>query len=145
MNNLYFHLASQVCLFSHVLCWSIFINPALAPVNSQICRNMSPYGRCSSNSACGCIPMAGASNVGVCAFMWTFCAELQPCGPSLHCPDRSHLCVHHSRCGDDPICYPVSMIDRSLCPSMQSSESDKYHQNKAFYPRAFSERLRRNL
>ncbi|UJR18314.1 hypothetical protein I4U23_005216 [Adineta vaga] len=64
--------------------------------------------------------MVGANNVGICAFLYTFCAELELCGPSLKCSDRSHLCIHHSRCGDRPRCYPSSMIDRNLCPPIQS-------------------------
>ncbi|UJR38819.1 hypothetical protein I4U23_031484 [Adineta vaga] len=54
-------------------------------VNSQICHTVLSYARCSTNSACGCFPVVGADNVGICAFLWKFCSHLVPCGPSQDC------------------------------------------------------------
>ncbi|CAF0799473.1 unnamed protein product [Adineta ricciae] len=93
------------------------------PVDSQICKTTSAYEECSGNGACGCFPMAGANNIGICAFLWQSCDELQPCGPSLDCSDSDHICVHHTRCADHPVCYPLAMAEQDLCPSMQSVKS----------------------
>ena len=55
--------------------------------------------------------MIGANDVGVCAFLWKSCSQLVPCGSSQDCSDADHICVHHRRCNDSPVCYPLSMIE----------------------------------
>jgi hypothetical protein len=32
------------------------------------------------------------------------------------------VCVHHIRCGDYPVCYPLSMIDEDICPLIPTSK-----------------------
>jgi hypothetical protein len=88
----------------------------------MICHSATPYNRCSTNSACGCFPAVNSPNVGVCAFLWNFCSELVPCGSSQDCSDPEHICVHHSRCSDYPVCYPLSMTVEKICPSIPISE-----------------------
>ncbi|CAF1557138.1 unnamed protein product, partial [Adineta ricciae] len=85
-------------------------------VNCQTCDSTIPYARCSTNSACGCLPMVGADNIGICAFLWKFCSQLLPCGSSQGCSEPDHVCVQHSRCSNKPLCYPVSMMNDNICP-----------------------------
>ena len=85
-------------------------------MNSQICDSTIPYSECSTNGACGCFPMVGATNVGVCAFLWKFCSQLVPCGLTQKCSNADYICVHHRRCSDSPMCYPLSMINENTCP-----------------------------
>ncbi|CAF1529119.1 unnamed protein product [Adineta ricciae] len=85
-------------------------------VNSEVCTKTDPYGRCSTNSACGCFPMAGAQNAGVCAFLWKFCSQLIPCESSQDCSQPDHICVHHHRCNHRPVCYPLLMANEAICP-----------------------------
>ena len=80
---------------------------------------MSQYDQCSANSACGCFPMVGAHNVGICGFLWTSCSTLAPCDSLTNsCAKDDQICVHHPRCNTRPICYPVSMIDPRICPTV---------------------------
>ncbi len=111
----------MVCYFVfHVY---LLFSCLIVQVNAQICRGMSQYDRCSTNSACGCFQMAGANNIGVCGFLWSFCSRLMPCGSLLNdCSEPDHICVHHIRCGDYPVCYPLSMIDEDICPLIPTSK-----------------------
>ncbi|UJR24213.1 hypothetical protein I4U23_027180 [Adineta vaga] len=86
-------------------------------VNCSICSETSQYGRCASNSACGCFHMTGANNVGICGFLWTSCSTHDLCDSINNtCAKDDHICVHHPRCTSQPVCYPVSMIDPRICP-----------------------------
>ncbi|CAF0999165.1 unnamed protein product [Adineta ricciae] len=88
-------------------------------VNSQICQDVAQYGRCSANSACGCFHMVNVIDTGICGFLWTNCAQLTACSSldnACHQPDT--VCVQHPRCQSLPLCYPVSMIDQRICPSL---------------------------
>ncbi|CAF1631981.1 unnamed protein product, partial [Adineta ricciae] len=99
-------------------------------VNSQICDSTIPYSRCSSNSACKCYPMVGAKNVGVCTFILKTCSQLIPCGSSQECSDPDSICIRHSRCNNSPVCYPLSMINENICPSLSTGvQSKKWKQN----------------
>ncbi|CAF1543093.1 unnamed protein product, partial [Adineta ricciae] len=102
-------------------CFSLILLNFIIQVNSLICNSTIPYSRCSKNSACGCFPMAGADNVGICAFLWKFCSELVSCESSQECYKRDHICVHHHRCNSYPVCYPLSMMNETICP-LQSNE-----------------------
>jgi hypothetical protein len=104
-------------LQAHLLIFLLLI----AEVISQICYEPSQYDRCSTNSACGCFHMAGASNTGICGFLWVTCSELVPCQTSDNtCYEPDHICVYHPRCHLYPVCYPVSMIDLRICPAIAS-------------------------
>ncbi|CAF4246057.1 unnamed protein product, partial [Rotaria sordida] len=104
-------------------------------VSSLICDSTTAYGRCSSNNACKCYPMAGANNVGVCTFIWKPCSLLVPCCSLQECSDPDSICVHHNRCSNSPICYPLSMIKEDICPLLltvtnEMTTKDKF--NKMF-------------
>ncbi|CAF1551503.1 unnamed protein product [Adineta ricciae] len=98
-------------------CIVILFSITIVHVNGQLCPNTTQYGRCSMNSACGCLHMAGANNVGICGFLYGFCSKLTPCESTDNlCDEPHHICVHHPRCSSHPVCYPVSMIDQQVCP-----------------------------
>ncbi|CAF3846003.1 unnamed protein product [Rotaria sp. Silwood1] len=79
------------------------LSSLIAQVNSQICQGVSQYGRCSSNSACGCLHMEA------------------PCeGADNYCRQSDHICVHHPRCHVRPLCFSVSMMDAKLCPPIKA-------------------------
>jgi len=71
---------------------------------------------CSTNVACGCIPLVSIDDVGICGVTSVNCARLTPCEGGFECPSSNQKCVWHSRCGDTPVCYPMSMADTRLCP-----------------------------
>ncbi|CAF3894376.1 unnamed protein product [Rotaria sordida] len=90
---------------------------SLVRVKSQFCNGISQYGRCSTNSACACYHIAGATDIGICADEVVNCAELVACEHSSNlCYDRNHRCVHHPQCHNLPVCYPVPSFNRQLCP-----------------------------
>ncbi|CAF1242507.1 unnamed protein product [Rotaria magnacalcarata] len=108
----------MVSIVFHCLTF-FFLSSLVVEVNSQICQEVSQYGRCSSNSACGCLHMEGASNIGICGFQWVTCSDLVPCEETNnYCGQSDHICVHHPRCHERPLCFPVSMMDAKLCPPM---------------------------
>lgn len=87
-------------------------------VNGQTCSGTYPYGPCSSNSACGCLPLSFTDDVGICAVLGMSCARLSPCRSSDHsCDSPNHICVQHPQCDSRPLCYPLVMVDQRLCPS----------------------------
>ena len=93
-------------------------------VNSQICHGIQ-YDRCSTNSDCGCLHMAGAADTGICGFLLGACSEFAACASSNNaCQEPSHTCVHHPRCHLLPVCYPVSMIDQRICPPIASKRTN---------------------
>ncbi|CAF4398189.1 unnamed protein product [Rotaria sp. Silwood2] len=95
-----------------------------ARVNSQLCRGIPQYGRCSSNTACGCFHMEGAPNIGVCGFQWVDCLDLNPCDLNDgSCPEADQICVKHPRCSTAPVCYPASMIQSTVCPSTKPAST----------------------
>ncbi|CAF2636165.1 unnamed protein product [Rotaria sp. Silwood2] len=78
---------------------------------------MSQYDRCSPNSACACFYIAGAINIGICSDEFIDCSELVACERSNNlCLEPGHRCVHHPRCHNLPVCYPVPSFNRQLCP-----------------------------
>ncbi|CAF0979601.1 unnamed protein product [Adineta steineri] len=89
------------------------------PLSSQICQDIAQYAQCSTNSACGCFHMINTDNSGVCGFLWPICSQLALCNSSDNtCQQSGTVCVRHSRCNDRPLCYPVSMMDQRICPSI---------------------------
>ena len=113
-------------LFVHFMLSIIQLCLNIVQINSETCNSTIPYNQCSKNGACGCFPMVGAENVGVCGFLWKFCSHLQPCGPSQECSNSDHICIHHSRCNNHPICYPLTMINENICPPISISKSFKF-------------------
>jgi hypothetical protein len=98
---------------------------SLARVTSQICHGISQNDRCSTNSACGCLRMAGAGDAGICGFLYGPCSELVSCESTNNaCYEPNHICVHHPRCYLHPVCYPVSMIDQRICPPLSSKRNE---------------------
>ena len=78
---------------------------------------MLQYDECSSNAACACFHMEGATGTGICAYEWLDCSDLVPCEQTTNrCLQSDHICVRHPRCHDLPVCYPTSMTDKRICP-----------------------------
>ncbi|CAF1283177.1 unnamed protein product [Rotaria sordida] len=105
-------------MFSTVVHCFVFVLFSLTVrVKSQFCNGISQYGRCSTNSACACYHIAGATDIGICADEVVNCSELVACEHSSNlCYDRNHRCVHHPQCHNLPVCYPVPSFNRQLCP-----------------------------
>ncbi|CAF4100188.1 unnamed protein product [Adineta steineri] len=87
-------------------------------VNSQICHGVSQYDQCSTNNACGCLHRIDATdNIGICGFLRMTCSQFIPCESSNStCYEPDHICIYHPRCRSHPICYPLSMTDKEICP-----------------------------
>lgn len=73
-------------------------------------------------TACAYLQMVGAAaGAGVYAFRWLDCSELVPCQPPYNsCDEPGAICIHHPECEDAALCYPVSMTDKRICPTMSS-------------------------
>ncbi|CAF2550865.1 unnamed protein product [Rotaria sp. Silwood2] len=81
---------------------------------------MCQYDKCSTNSACGCFRMTAANDTGICGVLWLACSQLVACGPPNNvCYQPGHICVHHPRCFNHSICYPLSMTGQ-ICPPLSS-------------------------
>ncbi|CAF1225226.1 unnamed protein product [Rotaria sordida] len=90
---------------------------SLVRVKSQLCQGISQYDRCSPNSACVCFYLADAIDVGICGNEFVNCPELVPCERSNNfCREPNHRCVHHPRCHNLPVCYPIPSFNQQLCP-----------------------------
>jgi len=87
-------------------------------VRAQTFETMHP---CSTNVACGCIPLVFAEDIGICGVTSVNCARLTPCEGGFECPSPNQICLSHSRCGATPICYPMSMADTRLCPPIPTT------------------------
>jgi hypothetical protein len=86
-------------------------------VKSQTCQGTYQYAQCSSNSACGCLSLPFADNIGICALLGVSCSRLSPCQSDDSCEKTDHICVRHPQCDSRPLCYPLTMTDQRLCPS----------------------------
>ncbi|CAF1271496.1 unnamed protein product [Rotaria sordida] len=105
-------------------CFVFVLLSLTVQVKSQICQRMSQYDQCSSNSACACFHMEGAHNVGICGFQFVTCSELVACNrTNNHCHGSNHICVHHPRCHNLPVCYPVSMTGQEICPPITMTDT----------------------
>ncbi|CAF0791768.1 unnamed protein product [Rotaria sordida] len=106
-------------MFSTVIrCFVFILFSFTVRVKSQYCPEIAQYDRCSLNSACACFHIAGAINVGICSDEFVDCSELVACESSNNlCREPNHRCVHHPRCHNLPVCYPVPSFNRQLCPS----------------------------
>jgi hypothetical protein len=92
----------------------------LGNVKSQTCDSTSQDSSCSSNSACGCLPIEFSDNIGICGLTGVICSRLSPCQPDDTCQNSGYICVRHSQCGSTPLCYPLLLIDQRLCPPIMS-------------------------
>lgn len=92
-------------------------------MNYETCEGASQYDRCSTNNACGCFHRINTNESSICGFLWTSCSRLEPCRPSDHiCDQKDSICVQHPRCHNRPVCYPLSMMNQQICPSITSKE-----------------------
>ena len=90
-------------------------------VQAQTCQGAMQYDQCSSNMACGCLPLVNTDNAGICAYLHVRCSELTSCAKDNRtCYRPNHLCVNHSRCHSAPTCYPTEVGLQMLCPSISS-------------------------
>lgn len=97
---------------------------SIVRVNCQTCRGMSQYEQCSTNNDCGYFPLTISDDSGICGFLWINCSRLEPCEiPNDYCENPGYICVHHPRCHNVPVCYPLSMIDQRLCPPKKSKKN----------------------
>jgi hypothetical protein len=92
---------------------------------------MSQYDQCSTNSICGCFHTIdnnnNNNNRGICGFLWLTCSEFVSCGSPNHmCYEPDHICVHHPRCHDHPVCYPLSKANEQICPLIISKIENIY-------------------
>jgi len=86
-------------------------------VNSQTCESATQYSACSLSSECGCLSLSFSDNLGICGHLGQSCSEFSPCqSPNDACAQSQHICVRHPRCSSSPLCYPLSLIDQSVCP-----------------------------
>ncbi|CAF0841510.1 unnamed protein product [Adineta steineri] len=115
----------------NIYCYAVFfILSITVQIESQICEKTPQYGECSTNSACGCFHMVGTNNdAGVCGFLWPTCYRLVPCNSSGKSCQSNTICVRHPECDDRPLCYPIEMIDQTMCPPMQNKINLKWKQN----------------
>ncbi|CAF3864712.1 unnamed protein product [Rotaria magnacalcarata] len=94
--------------------------------NFQSCQGKSQYDQCSTNGVCGCLHTANNANNSICAFLWVTCSELIGCAsPNNMCYEPDHICVHHPRCFDGPMCYPLSKTKEDICPSIINSKNHR--------------------
>ncbi|CAF2525481.1 unnamed protein product [Rotaria sp. Silwood2] len=95
----------------------ILLSCLVIQVNSQPCHEMSQYSQCSTNSACGCLYSASSNNIAICGFLWVTCSELVSCESLKNtCYEPNHTCIHHPRCHNLPLCYPLLMSNQQMCP-----------------------------
>ncbi|CAF4598398.1 unnamed protein product, partial [Rotaria socialis] len=99
----------------------------LVQVKSQICQGIAQYDRCSTNGGCACLYIAGTQNIGICSDQFLAdCSELVKCDHNNLCDKPDHRCVHHPRCHNLPVCYPVPTYNRHLCPPITSKRIVSY-------------------
>ncbi|CAF1483211.1 unnamed protein product, partial [Rotaria sordida] len=79
----------------------VLFSISVVRVKSQFCHGISQYDRCSPNSACTCFYIAGALGVGICG----------------------DECVHHPRCHNLPVCYPIPSFNQKLCPPITTTNT----------------------
>ncbi|CAM4971838.1 unnamed protein product [Rotaria socialis] len=103
---------------------------ALYFTKKKTCREASQYSQCSTNKDCGCFPLTTSDKSGICGFLWVACSRLDPCQtPGNTCEKPDHKCVRHPQCNSAPVCYPISMIDKQICPSSEDTTSPSVPNN----------------
>ncbi|CAF1256509.1 unnamed protein product [Rotaria sordida] len=107
-----------------IRCFVFVLFSLTVRVKSQLCHEIAQYNRCSSNSACACFHIAGATDIGICSGEFVDCSELAPCEHSTNlCREPNHRCVHHPRCHNLPVCYPVPRFNKQLCPPIATTNT----------------------
>ncbi|CAF1600573.1 unnamed protein product [Rotaria magnacalcarata] len=102
-------VSNKLCLLNQINC-------------EQSCDNSLPYQACSLNAGCGCLPLSHNNQSSICAFLSISCSELSSCArDNKTCYKPDYTCVKHSRCQTGPVCYPMQMATKSLCPSISST------------------------
>lgn len=88
-------------------------------MNSQTCNVATQFTTCSSNSECVCFPLSNSNTLGICGLRNASCSDFVPCqSPDDSCAQPEHICISPPRCGSPRLCYPLSMTDQTLCPSL---------------------------
>ncbi|CAF1588711.1 unnamed protein product [Adineta ricciae] len=100
---------------------------ALVPSES-LCNPMTETmdTQCSSNSNCRCMPLSASEFVGICAIPSISCAFLTPCEQDhVTCSKPYTVCVRKHSCNnfDQPVCYPLNLIDSDICPPLSIAEN----------------------
>ncbi|CAF2127427.1 unnamed protein product [Rotaria magnacalcarata] len=89
----------------------------LDQVKSQACQDATQYDQCSSNIACGCLPLMNIDNSSICVLLHVKCSDLVSCAENSRvCYRPAHQCVRHPQCHSAPVCYPEAMALQVLCP-----------------------------
>lgn len=62
--------------------------------------------------------MTEYDTIAVCALLGVSCSQLRSCQlPDNTCEQSDHICVLHPNCNSNPLCYPMTIVDQTLCPS----------------------------
>ncbi|CAF0908801.1 unnamed protein product [Rotaria sordida] len=117
MPSLFRVISTQAMVSTVIRCFVFILFSLTVRVKSQFCHGISQYNRCSPNSGCACFYIAGAIDIGICSDEFIDCSDLVPCEqPNNLCHEPNHRCVHHPRCRNLPICYPIPSFNKQLCP-----------------------------
>ncbi|CAF1661710.1 unnamed protein product, partial [Adineta ricciae] len=100
---------------------------ALVPSES-LCNPMTETmnTQCSPNSNCRCMPLSASEFVGICAIPSISCAFLTPCEQDhVTCSKPYTVCVRGHSCNnfEQPVCYPLNLIDSDICPPLSMAEN----------------------
>ncbi|CAF0864018.1 unnamed protein product [Rotaria sordida] len=88
----------------------------------KICNDSLPYEKCSLNTGCGCFPLSYNNKSSICAYLYVTCSELLSYAQdNKTCYQPGYTCVKHSRCQNSPLCYPMKMATRLMCPLILST------------------------
>lgn len=72
---------------------------------------------CSINGQCGCLRVENSDNHEVCGYLKLNCSRLSRCETNRNnCAESDHICIYHSQCHSNPVCYPLAMT-KYFCPS----------------------------
>lgn len=82
-----------------------------------------PRASCSSNPECECHSLTAKPSTGICASAFLSCSSVVRCNTdNKTCPIEGTVCVNSTRCGK-PVCYPLPLADRLICPAVITSKS----------------------
>ena len=77
------------------------------------------------------------NTIGACGLLTQSCSEFVPCvAPNYLCSQSGYTCVYHPRCNSNPVCFPSTMLDQSVCSSnIVSNYSSELNTNDGRYTR----------
>ncbi|CAF4499771.1 unnamed protein product [Rotaria socialis] len=105
----------------YVFIYSLLLS-LLDQVKSQACQGATQYDQCSSNIACGCLPLMNIDNSSICVLLHVKCSDLVSCAENSRvCYRPAHQCVRHPQCHSTPVCYPEAMALQVLCPPIPAT------------------------